>query len=102
LENRTSFHNSERKASAHRALIIQLCLEAKLLQEAQRQSYLESMSYTEANYCSSWTNLFELESGAKGEVELNHQGDIHIHIPLIINRSSSKYFKIWANPLQIF
>jgi len=50
LGNGTSFHHGEHKASAGRALIIQLCLEAKLLQEAQRRSYLEVRSYTEVNY----------------------------------------------------
>jgi len=47
-------------------------------------------------------NLFQPESGAKGEVKLNHQGDVHIHVQLIINQSSSKYFEIRTIPLQIY
>jgi len=38
-------------------------------------------SYKETNYYSSLTNLFQPKSAAKGEVELNHQGGIYIHIP---------------------
>jgi len=35
-------------------------------------------------------NLFQLESGDKGEVELNLKGDVHTHTP-------SKQFKVFQN-----
>ena len=57
--------------------------EAKLLQEAQRRSYPEARSYTEEDCSNSSANLFQPKSGAKGEVELNHQGDVHIYTPSI-------------------
>ena len=70
LGNGTSSHHSEHKASASRALIIQPCLEVKLLQEAQRRSYLEVRSYMEANYYNSSANLFQPKAWLKAKLNL--------------------------------
>jgi len=75
-------------ASARLILIFQLSLKRSYFRKpkgeaTQKRSYPEARSYTEADCHNSSTNLFQPEGRVKGEVELNYQGDIHIHIPSI-------------------
>jgi len=86
------FHH---KASADGALTIQLYLKAKLPQEAPKAKLPRSTKLH-------GSELLQFLGEPKGGVELNHQGDVHTHIPLIINQSSSKYFEICTIPLQIY
>ena len=73
-------------ASARLTLMLQPSLKRSSFRKPKGEATQKreaTQNYTEA-YCYNFSaNLFQPESRVKGEIELNHQGDVHIHIPSI-------------------
>ena len=69
-------------ASARLTLMFQPSLKRSYFRKLKGEATQKSEATRKQTYNSS-AKLFQPENGAKGEVELNHQGDVHIHIPSI-------------------
>ena len=75
------FHH---KASANRALTIQTLFESEATSGSPKAKLPRSVKLY-------GSELLQFLGEPRGRVELNHQGDVHTHILLIINQNSSKY-----------